>query len=713
MLDHGGMISHRISRSISSVLAAAIALPAGYVAAQNIPNLTPKLDGTALTKGDVTPGDPAFFSTLRGMVITHETFSSDENDVKDNCAPPDTMLKLLRFSLDTQNDGFDTAAASVPVDAPAGCVPYVKETCDANNTDPNVVWSIGHGHYHLRDFAKFAMVDTGSRALAPAQGVKEGFAFEPSDPICGRCDAVDYRSDGVECGWSVPQLANCPDQNPKPVLNTPVCTVLQPASPPADVPSPTFANPFSYAPPPGNATPILQGWKDLYWTGLECQYVKIDGVPDGTYDFVAKVNARGNVPEGRSFDNATSMRLTISTPVDPVTCPNGDCVFVASAPVWDIRANPIAPGTGTTGAPAVVSREINGYDLFYVGADRVLYAKRQDGTSGAWSPNGTTGPGVALTDPAIPLVGPPAAVAIGLNGVLVVVRGLDGTVYSFSWTVAGDLPGYPYGPTLSILGVSAASPPAVSAPTADGALATWLGTDGSLQYVAFSGFTSSGFNFLTTGSEGGTYPTDQTPAVTASGAGMFHVFLRDATGAVRYHRFDYGTGWIGTASTVVSNAFTVVGSLAAASPYLNRVDVFARDTTNTLQWITWNGTPTFEVQCNDAAHQIKTWCGDVDACQVNSIDTSADLGDVGSSPTVITTGPNKLDLFYYSQSQPNLTYTRHYDGLAEKPWDRRKTLGHLFCVNPGVPIVASSWADNTLDIFQEFCDGTILGRSLR
>jgi hypothetical protein len=599
---------------VVALLGAAFALPSSKAAAQNLPNLTPRL-----TPVIVAPED-AHGNVPRGISITHEgPFSSADGDVLDGCIAADVPVKLLRFSLDTQNEGYDIVTV--------GGEPSIPGLTN----DPTYVWSNSHNHYHLRNFASFSLIDVGTRASQPLSGQKYTFHLEDSNVLDYRCDAPNY-SIGTPCS--------------PPILD------------------PAFANPFPYT-PTGNTMSIVHGYTDLYELKLGCQYLQIDGVPDGTYDFVVKVNSGGGVVEGRMFDNATSMRITIS----------GDTPSI-SLSTWDSAPSTLVPSTSISQPPAVVSRQVNSYDLLYVGTDGNLYAKRQDPSTGGWSPDGASGPGAVVSTASPAMIGPPAAMTVGSDRLIVLARSSDGRMFRFYWTTPGDLPAQaPYE-----LAGPGAGPPAIVASGAQSALGAWIQADGTLRYVDFNAFTSFSLTWLS-GTTGGSFATDQTPAIAASGAGMFHVFVRDNSGAVQYRRYDYGTGWIGGGWTNLGGS--VVGNLSAASPYLNRVDVFAHASDNSLWWNTWNGSG-FSL----GNHYV---------------------GNVGSSPTAISTGPRSLDVFYYAQSDPRRYYRQHFDGTS---WTSQ-FLGSLFCSNPGVPAVAGSWADGTLDLFQEWCDGTVLVRSLR
>jgi hypothetical protein len=57
---------------------------------------------------------------------------------------------------------------------------------------------------------------------------------------------------------------------------------------------------------------ISAGWADLYGRELPCQFVVIDGVPDGTYVLRSTTNAQRVVAESDYADNTIYTYLQIS-----------------------------------------------------------------------------------------------------------------------------------------------------------------------------------------------------------------------------------------------------------------------------------------------------------------------------------------------------------------------------------------------------------------
>ena len=118
------------------------------------------------------------------------------------------------------------------------------------------VWSAGHGHYHLKDFNEFLLFDAAGN-LATV-GYKQAFC------------AIDIERISPTAAGS-PQFNDCnSDQG------------------------------------------ISAGWADVYGWFLACQFVVIDGVPDGDYTLQSTTNAQRRVGEDCFGDNTlwTGVRIT-------------------------------------------------------------------------------------------------------------------------------------------------------------------------------------------------------------------------------------------------------------------------------------------------------------------------------------------------------------------------------------------------------------------
>ena len=110
------------------------------------------------------------------------------------------------------------------------------------------VWSAGHEHWHLKDFNEFLLFDaTGNQA---ATGYKQAFCLVD----------IEHTS---SFGPASAQFTDCDvDQG------------------------------------------VSSGWADLYNKTLDCQFLVMDGVPDGDYTLLSTTNAQKFIPED-TFDNNT------------------------------------------------------------------------------------------------------------------------------------------------------------------------------------------------------------------------------------------------------------------------------------------------------------------------------------------------------------------------------------------------------------------------
>jgi hypothetical protein len=152
--------------------------------------------------------------------------------VRDGCISPGTY-KLLRFDFLSYNAGNTDLHVGDP----------------ASNPDL-FVWSVSHGHYHLRDFNEYRLLNTSDQEVKP--GFKQAFCLmdiERTNPNASRSSGLyTYSNQGISAGWS-------------------------------DVDSST----------------------------LPCQYVDITGVPDGNYRLAASTNFKQVV----HLDNSVLIGLRI------------------------------------------------------------------------------------------------------------------------------------------------------------------------------------------------------------------------------------------------------------------------------------------------------------------------------------------------------------------------------------------------------------------
>jgi hypothetical protein len=137
------------------------------------------------------------------------------------------------------------------------------------------VWSAGHGHYHLRDFNEFLLFNANG-GLATI-GYKQAFCAIDIEPIGPNASASG-------------QFHDC-----------------------------------------NSNQGISSGWADVYNSGLACQYIVIDGVPNGDYTLQSTTNSKRVVGEDCFGDNTEWTGLRINgnavTQIDPPWIPEDRIPF--------------------------------------------------------------------------------------------------------------------------------------------------------------------------------------------------------------------------------------------------------------------------------------------------------------------------------------------------------------------------------------------------
>lgn len=115
------------------------------------------------------------------------------------------------------------------------------------------VFSQSHGHYHLKDFNDFKLFNSSGQQVRP--GAKQAFCLMDIERIAPSARANSQFT--------------CSNQG------------------------------------------VSAGWADLYSSFLPCQYVVIDGVPDGDYTLQSTTNAQHAIPEDCFSDNTmwTGLRI--------------------------------------------------------------------------------------------------------------------------------------------------------------------------------------------------------------------------------------------------------------------------------------------------------------------------------------------------------------------------------------------------------------------
>jgi hypothetical protein len=244
---------------------------------------------------------------VRNFSIQTVTFRANDDDVLDGCVTPGRR-RLLRFDFLSHNAGNKDLHIGPPPPPPPPLPPR----------DSIFVWSQSHGHYHIKDFNQYHLLNTDSQEVAP--GFKQAFCLmdiEQMDPQAG------------------PAKYSCGDQG------------------------------------------VTAGWADVYDSSLPCQYIIIDGVPDGDYRLVATTNYRGVAPEDRYNDNSVLAGVRI----------RGNTA--TSIPlVWSSWES---LGGTVTSAPTTAAWGPNRLDVFALGQSRDLLHRWWNGTRwGGWESLGGT-----------------------------------------------------------------------------------------------------------------------------------------------------------------------------------------------------------------------------------------------------------------------------------------------------------------------------------
>jgi len=118
-------------------------------------------------------------------------------------------------------------------------------------------FSAAHNHYHMREFNQYKLYDTNGNLIVPSK--KPGFCLADVEQVLPNAGPQKF------------QLTCKADE----VMG------------------------------------ITAGWADVYDASLECQYLVIDGVPDGDYTLVATTNTAHAIPEDNFDDNTVCQGLHI------------------------------------------------------------------------------------------------------------------------------------------------------------------------------------------------------------------------------------------------------------------------------------------------------------------------------------------------------------------------------------------------------------------
>jgi hypothetical protein len=125
------------------------------------------------------------------------------------------------------------------------------------------VYSQAHQHYHMKEFNKYTLINASGTVVVPSK--KPGFCLADVEPI---------------------------RPNPAPQKFSLLCEETAEMG-------------------------VSAGWADVYIATLGCQFLIIDGVPDGLYTLVCTTNSahavdKNGVPEDKYSDNTISVMLDIA-----------------------------------------------------------------------------------------------------------------------------------------------------------------------------------------------------------------------------------------------------------------------------------------------------------------------------------------------------------------------------------------------------------------
>ena len=198
-------------------------------------------------KPDLTV-DPQRFTSQ--MEIVDRLFDDGTCAIQEGAVGGTGYRRLLRFDTVVMNGGDGDL--------------IVGDRSDPNNPYAAFfVFAPCHGHYHIRDFSVYELLNT-DRTLVVA-GHKQGFCFEDSFKYDG----------GKSNGYT------CANQG------------------------------------------ITSGWGDWYYKQLTGQWIDITGVPEGDYIVRVTINAAGTFDEGQNrYTNSVETSIHVPDPRKKVTIDN-------------------------------------------------------------------------------------------------------------------------------------------------------------------------------------------------------------------------------------------------------------------------------------------------------------------------------------------------------------------------------------------------------
>ncbi len=419
---------------------------------------------------------------VRNFRMETKTFDPNSPDPDSSGSVQDACItagqhRVLRFDFLSHNAGNADLHVGPPPPPPPPLPP----------PSSIFVWSQAHGHYHIRDFNQYELLNTSDQQVVP--GFKQAFCLMDIERI-----EPWARANGQ---------FTCSDQG------------------------------------------VSAGWSDVYTSSLPCQFITIDGVPDGDYRLVATTNYKQIVQEDRYLDNSVvaGVRLQGNT-VSEIPLSWGG---------WE------SLGGIVTSPPSAVSWGPNRLDIFAVGTDSAMYHRWWDGSSwGGWESLGGT------------LMSPPQAVAWGPNRLDIFALGIDHAMWHRWWD------GSSWGGWESLGGILESPPNAVSwGPNRLDIFA--VGTDSAMYHRWWDGSSWGGWESL-----GGIL--ESPPNAVSWGPNRLDIFAV-GTDSAMYHRWWDGSSWGGWES---------LGGILKSPPNAvswgpNRLDIFAVGTDSAIWHRWWDG----------------------------------------------------------------------------------------------------------------------------
>lgn len=196
--------------------------------------------------------DPQRF--VAQMSIVDRYFDATSCELAEGSVGGAGYRRILRFDVVLINGGNGAIEPGDPTDA-------------SNRYASFFEFSNCHGHYHIKDFANYQLLETDGVTIA-AQGHKQAFCFISSFKYSNDLNGQDKPS------------YTCADQG------------------------------------------IASGWGDWYYKQLSGQWIDITGVPEGDYVVSVQINASAKFrfPEGANqYPNTITTRIHVPDPRNKVT----------------------------------------------------------------------------------------------------------------------------------------------------------------------------------------------------------------------------------------------------------------------------------------------------------------------------------------------------------------------------------------------------------